>query len=99
MAPRTPVPAGPISPQPSGERKVKQIRKSAAARFLSWALTLVLYSPILCQIGGPRAYSQAQTPGNIQTVAEIDFENKPGPASSPLAPLATDAVAVELTNS
>src|SRR5882724_1731097 len=99
MAPRTPVPAGPISPQPAGERKVKRIRKSGAARFLSWALTFALYSPILCQIAGRRAYSQAQSPGNIQTVVVIDFENKAGPASSPLARLATDAVAVELTNS
>ncbi|NUQ69795.1 MAG: hypothetical protein HUU17_03150 [Chthonomonadales bacterium] len=78
---------------------MKRIRKSRAARSLSWLLTVAMIAPLACRLIGPEAaYAQAQVSG-VQTVIVIDFVNKPGYLGEALARRATDAVAVELANS
>jgi len=80
---------------------VKRIRKSRAARILTWLLTAAMVAPIFSGIAMPStAYAQGSAQsGGVQTVIVIDFTNKAGSAYDSLARLATDAVAVELANS
>ncbi len=79
---------------------MKRIRKSRAARSLSWLLTVAMLAPLACRVIGPgAANAQAAVSGSVQTVIVIDFANKPGFLGEALARRATDAVAVELANS
>jgi hypothetical protein len=78
---------------------VISIRKSMAARYMCWALALVINVPIVSNIVSSRAAAQTPTPSNLQTIVVIDFENKSGVANAAIPRLATDAVAVELANS
>ena len=77
---------------------MKRIRKSRAARVLSWLLTVVMILPLLTQALRPQA-ARAQGASNVQTVIVVDFVNKSNVLGNALARLATDAVAVEMTNS
>lgn len=79
---------------------MKRIRKSRAARSLSWLLTVAMMAPLACRVIGPQgANAQTAVVGNVQTVIVVDFVNKPGFLGEALARRATDAVAVELANS
>ncbi|MCC6730522.1 MAG: hypothetical protein IT208_14400 [Chthonomonadales bacterium] len=80
---------------------MKRIRKSRAARILSWVLTVVMVVPLLCDAFRPMA-AHAQTPaqtGTVQTVIVIDFANRSGTLGESLARRATDDVAVALAES
>lgn len=79
---------------------MKRIRKSRAARSLSWVLTVAMLAPLACRVIHPEA-ARAQTPavGAVLTVIVVDFENKSRFLGEALARRATDAVAVELANS
>jgi hypothetical protein len=80
---------------------VKRIRKSRAARVLSWLLTVVMTAPIFRSMLAPTP-AQAQavpTPTSVQTVIVLDFLNKSDFMGDTLAAYARDAVRVELANS
>lgn len=84
---------------------MKRIRNSRAARILSWVLTVVMITPLLCGLVSPQAaYAQqggGVAQGNVQTVIVIDFTNndKGKTGGDALARFATDAVAVEMAQS
>src|SRR5437899_11872024 len=84
-----------------GTLRVKRIRKSRAARILTWLLTATMIAPVFLGMLSPvTGYAQSATPGGgVQTVIVLDFENKTNdPLGAVLARQATDATAVELAN-
>lgn len=83
---------------------MKRIRKSRAARVLSWVLTVAMIAPIFLTLVAPRpalAQQAPQTAGNTLTVIVVPFGNKDHnqTGGTELAQWATDAVAVELSQS
>lgn len=80
---------------------MKRIRKSRAARVLSWLLTVVMTAPVFRSMIAPiPALAQAvPTPTSVQTVIVMDFVNKSDFMGDALAAYARDAVRVELANS
>jgi hypothetical protein len=83
---------------------VKRIRKSRAARILSWVMTVALIAPLLTGMVVPRAAraqqaAPAAATGNTQTVMVVNFENKSGFGGDFLARFVRDAVATELSAS
>lgn len=79
---------------------MKRIRKSRAARSLSWLLTVAMLAPIACRVVQPGvAGAQVPAGSSIQTVIVFDFTNTSRFLGEALARRATDAVAVELANS
>ena len=80
---------------------MKRIRKSRAARILTWLLTVTMIAPVFLGMLTPvTGYAQGASPaGGVQTVIVLDFENKTNdPLGAVLARQATDATAVELAN-
>gem|GEM_PF-2399597 len=81
---------------------MKRIRKSKAARFLCWLLTVTMITSISGAIFQPRA-AWAQQPletlNAIPTVIVNDFVNKTNIGGDTLAHYASDAVAQELASS
>ena len=80
---------------------MKRIRKSRAARILTWLLTATMVAPVFLGMLTPvTGYAQNATPaGGVQTVIVLDFENRTSdPLGAVLARQATDATAVELAN-
>ena len=81
---------------------MKRIRKSRAARLLSWLLTVVMITPVVLGVLSPRtADAQTLTGGaaSLQLIIVNDFANKAGIGGTPLSRYATDAVSEELSNS
>jgi len=76
---------------------VKRIRRSRAARIVSWLLTLAMVAPMIrCMAIPGAALAQGAVGGNQQTAIKIDFENKSGVQGVQLSRLVTEAVANEL---
>jgi len=76
---------------------VKRIRKSRAARFLSWLLTVGMVAPMIRGVVAPMpAMAQGVAAGNEQSAIIVQFENKSGVQGARLSNFATTAVSNEL---
>lgn len=79
---------------------MKRIRKSRAARLVSWLLTFAMITTIAAGAFRPTlATAQGTGTGVAQDVAVLRFENKAGNLGAALAKLATDQVSNELSAS